>query len=367
MFGNFNGLGMNLGNLSRLSHAKTRSISPENVNGEKGKGGMAIPAEGVGAARELGQTWKVSPCVGIKPGDTHTMAQIEGPGAIQSIWLTGGLSRDFILRIYWDNQAQPSVECPVTDFFAFGWNKNIDGTTGKFPVMTSVPVMVAPNRGMSCFWEMPFRKSCRITMENIGPEERSLFYQVNYTLTDVPEDAAYFHAQFRRSNPLPYMQDHVILDGVTGAGQYVGTALCAGLNGANNWWGEGEIKFFMDGDSQFPTICGTGTEDYFLGAYNWDVNGKYTTYSGPFAGMHQVVQPDGLYGSQQRFSMYRWHIMDPIRFESDLRVTIQDLGWRDGGRYLPRQDDIATVAYWYQTLPTAPFPVLPDRNGLEII
>jgi hypothetical protein len=192
------------------------------------------------------------------------------------------------------------------------------------------------------------------------------YYQINYTLTDVDDDVAYFHAQFRRTNPLPYEQPYTIVDDIRGAGHYVGTTLAWGVNN-NGWWGEGEIKFYLDGDSDFPTICGTGTEDYFGGAYNWDVNGQYVTYSTPFMGMHQVIRPDGTYQSQQRFSMYRWHIMDAIRFEQNLRVTIQALGWRDGGRYLPLQDDIASVAYWYQTLPTEPFPPLPDKDYLEII
>jgi hypothetical protein len=192
------------------------------------------------------------------------------------------------------------------------------------------------------------------------------FWQVNYTLTDVPEDAAYFHAQFRRTNPVPYKQVHTIVDGIRGMGHYVGTAMAWGVNN-NGWWGEGEIKFYMDGDGEFPTICGTGTEDYFGGAYNWDVNGQYVTYTTPFMGMHQVVRPDGLYKAQQRFAMYRWHVMDPVRFEKDLRVTIQALGWRDGGRFLPLQDDVSSVAYWYQTLPTAPFQPLPDKDYLEII
>ena len=133
------------------------------------------------------------------------------------------------------------------------------------------------------------------------------------------------------------------------------------------WWGEGEIKFYIDGDAEFPTICGTGTEDYFGGAYNWDVDGQYVTYTTPFMGMHQVIRPDGLYKSQQRFGMYRWHIMDPIRFDQDLRVTIQALGWRSGGRYLALQPDMASVAYWYQRLPAAPFPSLPDADYLEAI
>ena len=216
---------------------------------------------------------------------------------------------------------------------------------------------------------MPFRKRCRITFTNIAEEQIVLYYQVNYTLTEVPEDCAYFHAQFRRTNPLPYKGVYTILDGVQGQGQFVGTYMAWGVNN-NNWWGEGEIKFFMDGDGEFPTICGTGTEDYFCGSYNFDVgkeNGGYREFATPYAGMPQVLRPDGLYQSNTRFGLYRWHIMDPVRFEQDLRVTIQALGWRSGGRYLPLQDDISSVAYWYQTLPSAPFPALPDKDYLEII
>jgi hypothetical protein len=140
----------------------------------------------------------------------------------------------------------------------------------------------------------------------------------------------------------------------------------------NGWWGEGEIKFYMDGDEQFPTICGTGTEDYFGGAWNFEhPRGEYGVFSTPFLGLPQVIRPDGLYQSQQRFGLYRFHVMDPIRFEEDLRVTIQALGWRsamDGqGRYLPLQDDISSVGYWYQAEPHAPFPELGDRNTLEVI
>jgi len=360
----FNGLGMNLGNLPRLSNAKTRSISAENPRGEKGKGGMAVEGTGASCARDLGQGWKVSPSVRIDPGQTFTLADIDGPGAIQSMWLSGEislkgpLSRFYILRIYWDGQEQPSVECPVIDFFATGW--------GEFAQINSLPVAVNPNRAFNCFWEMPFRKHCRITLENRHRDPIVHYYQVNYTLTEVPDDAGYFHAQFRRSNPLPCKQPHTILDGARGQGHYVGTAMAWGVNNTG-WWGEGEIKFYIDGDGDFPTICGTGTEDYFGGAYDWDINGQYVPYTTPFLGMHNVIRPDGAYRSQQRFTMYRWHVMDPVRFERDLRVTIQALGWRDGGRYLPLQDDIASVAYWYQALPTAPFPALPDKDYLEII
>jgi hypothetical protein len=203
-------------------------------------------------------------------------------------------------------------------------------------------------------------------MTNIAPDAMVLYYQINYTLTDVPEDCAYFHAQFRRTNPLPYGEVYTILDGIRGQGHYVGTYMAWQVNNTG-WWGEGEIKFYLDGDGEFPTICGTGTEDYFCGSYNFDIGGQYCEFTTPYSGLCQVIRPDGTYQSQQRFGMYRWHIMDPVRFEQDLRVTIQALGWRSGGRYLPLQDDIASVAFWYQTLPTAPFPALPDKDYLEVI
>jgi hypothetical protein len=357
----FNGLGMNLGNLSRLSNAQTRSISPENFTGEKGKGGMATEGTGADCARDLGLGWKISPSIPIRPGETFELANIEGMGAIQQIWMTPtGHWRFSILRIYWDDQEQPSVECPVGDFFACGW--------GKFAPVSSLAICVNPGSAFNCYWEMPFRKRCRITMTNIATEEMRLYYQINYTLTDVPEDCAYFHAQFRRVNPLPYKEVYTILDGVKGQGQYVGVYMAWGVNN-NGWWGEGEIKFFLDNDGEFPTICGTGTEDYFCGSYNFEnkETRQYQEFTTPYAGLPQVIRPDGVYQSQTRFGMYRWHITDPIRFQQNLRVTIQALGWRSGRRYLPLQDDIASVAYWYQTLPTAPFPTLPDKHGLEVI
>ncbi|HOV69504.1 MAG TPA: DUF2961 domain-containing protein, partial [Clostridia bacterium] len=276
----FNGLGMNLGNLPRLSNAKTRSITAENPTGGKGMGAMAVEGTGKNCARDLGRGWKVSPSIVMKAGETSVLADIRDSGAIQSMWFAGFTGRDFILRIYWDEQEMPSVEAPLPDFFAFGWNNNINDSAAAFPVLNSLPVMVAPNRGLNCFWEMPFRKRCRITMENIGPADQVCYYQINYTLTEVDDDAAYFHAQFRRTNPVPYKRCHTILDNVRGKGHYVGTALFVGLNGANRWWGEGEVKFYIDGDTEFPTICGTGTEDYVGGAYDWMVNGKYSTYSG---------------------------------------------------------------------------------------
>ena len=358
----FNGLGMNLGNLSKLSDAKTRSISPENFNGEKGRGGMATEGNGKNCARDLGQGWKISPSVTIKAGETFEVADIEGPGAIQHIWMTiTGHWRFNIFRIYWDGCENPSVEAPAGDFFACGWN--------KYAQVSSLPVCVNPGSAFNCYWEMPFKKHCRMTMTNISNEDIVLYYQVDYTLTEVDDDCAYFHARFNRVNPLPYKEVYTILNGVEGKGQYVGTYMAWGVNNTG-WWGEGEIKFYMDGDKEFPTICGTGTEDYFCGSYNFDLgkeNGGYREFTTPYAGLAQVIRPDGLYSSQTRFGLYRWHIMDPIRFENDLKVTIQALGWRNGGRYLPLQDDISSVAFWYQTMPHKPFPALPDKDYLEII
>ena len=363
----FNGIESNLNNLFRLSDAKSRSISPENFTGEKGKGGMATEGTGSNASRDLGQGWKVSPSVKIKPKTTFTLAEITGSGSIQHIWMTPtGNWRYSILRFYWDDEKEPSVETPVGDFFGMGW--------GQYAQLSSLAVTVNPGSAFNCYWPMPFRKKCRITMENIADEEMTLYYQIDYILTEVPSDAAYFHAQFRRTNPTPYKENYTLTDGIKGKGHYVGTYIAWGVN-SNGWWGEGEIKFFMDGDDKFPTICGTGTEDYFCGSYNFDTRKKnaagvdvagYTEFTTPYAGLHQVVRGDGLYNANQRFGMYRWHITDPIRFDKDLKVTIQALGWRSGGRYLPLKDDIASVVFWYQTEPHADFPKLPSRDELEV-
>jgi hypothetical protein len=358
--GSFNGLGTELGNLYRLSDAQTRSISPENFSGAKGQGGRATEGTGKNASRDLGLGWKVSPSVLIKPGQTYTVAEITGAGAVQHIWLTPtGIWRFAILRFYWDDEKEPSVEVPVGDFFGQGW--------GESAYLNSLPVVVNPGSAFNCYWLMPFRKRCRITLENMDEKEMYLYYQVDYTLTDVPADAAYFHAQFRRQNPTAYKVPYTILDNVKGRGQYVGTYLAWGVH-SNDWWGEGEIKFFLDGDGDFPTINGTGTEDYFLGSYNFEdkKTHRYQEYTTPYSGLHQVIRPDGLYHAQQRFGMYRWHIPDPIRFRKDLRVSIQALGWRYNGRYLPLQDDVASVAFWYQTEPHTPFPKLPSKDDLEV-
>lgn len=380
----FNGLQCGMSTMALLSNAQSRSICAENRSGGKAGGAREMPpvdenGKPIGVARELGQGWKVHPCDPIPIGETLTLADIEGPGCIQQIWMTpSGDYRTTILRIYYDDQEHPSVECPVGDFFASAYT-----SFNVFAPISSLAVCVNPGNAFNCYWPMPFRKRIRITMENISDtEEKRIFYQINYALNDVPENAAYFHAQFRRTNPLKYGDVYTILSDVKGQGHYAGTYMAWQMNN-NGWWGEGEIKFYMDGDTDpelsngkeiagstgFPTICGTGTEDYFCGSYNFENKGtkQYQEYTTPYAGVPHVVRPDGVYSANLRFSLYRWHITDPIRFKEDLKVTIQALGWRKGGRYLPLQDDISSVAYWYQTLPTAKFPRLPDRSYLEII
>ncbi|GMU91375.1 MAG: hypothetical protein AMXMBFR4_04330 [Candidatus Hydrogenedentota bacterium] len=349
--------------LYQLKDAKTRSISPENFTGEKGKGGTATLEEGSAAraARELGQGWKVNPYIHIEPGTTFTLGEIEGPGVINHIWMTPvGEYRLMILRFYWDGETNPSVEVPVGDFFAAGWGM------GNEPRITSLAVCVNPRSGFNSYWQMPFREKCRVTMENLGDTRATVYYQIDYSLENVPKHTPYFHAQFRRVNPLPYKDVYTIVDGIKGRGHYVGTYLAHGAN-SEGWWGEGEIKFYLDGDDEFPTICGTGEEDYFCGSYGYNErmeNGKYVyeSFSSPYTGFYHVPYE----GVQRRIGQYRWHITDPVRFESDLRITIQSLGWQSEGRYLPLQDDLASVAYWYQLEPHHPFPSLPATDALII-
>lgn len=349
---------MLMGNLYMPGKGESRAITPENRTGEKGKGGMAIEGPASACARDLGQGWKISPYIKIPTGTTELLADIQGAGIIQHIWLTPtGNWRHQILRVYWDNEPYPSIETPLGDFFGMGWC--------EYSHLNSLAICVNPGSAFNCYFPMPFRKRCKITLENVGFDEVVLYYQIDYYLTDVPKDVLYLHAQWHRENPLPYKQVYSILENVQGKGKYAGTYLAWQSNNCG-WWGEGEIKFYIDGDI-WPTICGTGTEDYFCGSYNFDRGGQYTSFCTPYSGLHQVIRPDGAYRSQQRFGMYRWHIPDPICFDHDLRVTIQALGWRSGGRYLPLQDDIASVAYWYQTEPHQPFSPLPDRDFLEVI
>ena len=354
-----------LKNLYKPSDAQTRSISPENFTGAKGKGGMATLEEGSAAkaARKLGQGWKVNPYILIEPGETAILGEINEPGIINHTWMVPtGDYRLMILRFYWDDEKEPSVEVPLGDFFATGWG------AGNEPLISSIAVCVNPRNGFNSYWQMPFRKKCKITMENQNDAVATLYYQIDYSLENVEDDALYFHAQFRRVNPLPFKEVYTIVDNIKGKGQYVGTYIAHGANGYG-WWGEGEIKFFMDGDKDFPTICGTGEEDYFCGSYGYEEHLSddgsqwiYTSFSSLYSGFHHIEYQ----GKQRRFGQYRWHMTDPVRFENDLKITIQSLGWDKDGSYLPLQDDMASVAYWYQQEPHAKFPKLPKPQNLVV-
>jgi hypothetical protein len=337
--------------LWRVRDAVTRSVSAENPTGEPGQGGAALAGVNASAARDLGRGWKVSPYVQLAPGNTYVVADLKGPGTIQHIWFARppGADRSLVLRMWWDGEGHPSVEVPFGDFFCSGWNVPT--------LVNSFPVAVNPNGGYNSYWPMPFREAARIAVESRHHAPVNLFYQVTYELSPVPDDAAYFHAAWRRSHPTAHAEPHVIIDGVRGRGHYVGTYLAWQSNSAG-WWGEGEVKFYLDGDAEFPTICGTGTEDYFGGAWCFEQpEGVYREYSTPFLGMPQAIT--GTH-TPNRFGMYRWHVPDPVHFRSDLRVTVQALGWRLDGRYLPLRDDISSAAFWYQCEPHASHPPLGD-------
>ena len=345
----------NLGTLAHLDSSVTRSVSAENPTGGKGAGGMAIPNPDdpnlphSAWAENLGQGWKVRPFLKPKAGETVTLMDVDGPAVIQHIWMATegnyqGNGRACILRFYWDDETEPSVEVPMTDFFAVGHD--------IFAPVNSLAVIVNPASALNCYWHMPFRKHCRITFTNETDHDLTLLaYQVTYAETEVSRDSGYFHAQWRRSVTDRSEPVHTILDGVQQQGRYVGTFL-AWTQLSDGWFGEGEIKFFMDGDGEFPTICGTGTEDYFCGSYGFP-----ESYSTAYVGT--VLDHKGKDGPP-KWSLYRWHISDPVCFQTDLRVTIQALGWWPNRTYQPLADDIASVAYWYQREPHTAFPEFPS-------
>ena len=354
------GLHFGLGTLPILSGAITRSISAENPTGKKGEGGMSVPnpqdpdLPNSGAAVDLGQGWKVRPFQPLPAGQTVTLMDVGGPGIIQHIWMAMASGPDIqrfgranVLRFYWDGEDTPSVETPFTDFFAIGHD--------LFAPVNSLAVTVNPQSAMNCYWPMPFRKHAKVTITNESQEDLKLGFQITYAETEVPEEAGSFHAQWRRAVTDPADPDYVILDHVKGQGQYVGTFL-AWTQLSDGWFGEGEIKFYMDGDREFPSICGTGTEDYFCGSYGFP-----QVYTTAYAG--NTLKHPGEDGPP-KWSMYRWHIMDPVCFQSELRVTIQALGWWPNRRFQPLADDIASVAYWYQKEPHVDFnefPTLVER------
>ena len=349
-----------LGGLPFQSGVVTRQISAENPTGEKGQACRWDPNPSdpnlvhSGAALDLGRGWKVRPFIKVKAGELVTLADIAGPGCINELFITSDLPeyRALVLRIYWDGEETPSVETPLGDFFARGHDSAPH-------LVNSLPVTVGPRCGCNCYWQMPFRSHARITLENQSARDANVVaYRVLYKLHPVPADAAYFHAQWRRSTTHRDYPEHVILDGISGQGLYVGTYL-AWTSFSYSWWGEGEVKFYIDGDGEYPSMADNGTEDYFGGAWGFaEFNSEREhEFSTPYLGMPlaRIDDPKG----PRRFSLYRWHILDSIGFSQDLRVTVQALGWWPNNRYEPLTDDIASVAFWYQREPHTRFPAFP--------
>ena len=309
------------------------------------------------------------------PSAQRRLLLISPPGCIRHIWITVDekttdadcfVLRDLVLRFYWDDEEEPSVECPLGDFFCCGF--------GRACLVNSMPVAVVPNRGFNMYFSMPFSVRARITLENQHKNAISaFFYQIDYTVNDEPfdDDIAYFHAQWRRHRLTEKGRDYVVLDGVKGEGHYVGTYLALTTLG-RYWWGEGEFKFYIDDDEEYPTIYGTGTEDHFGGSWSFakQVNGRTVeqNYCTPYLGYPYYSSHDELIHNDYHNDdcppmrgFYRWHIPDPIRFRSNLKVTVQQIGVGHRG-FFERQDDVASVAYWYQKGPHAPFPQLPSAE-----
>jgi hypothetical protein len=288
----------------------------------------------------------------VAPGATHVLLDEQGPGIITHIWLTflgpepqdwakdgSANHQEMLLRMYWDGNTRPAVEAPVGDFFvnSFGQRREV----------ISLPVIVEDADSYNCFWQMPFRKSARIEIVNQSEKPISLlYYNIDWIKKkSVPEDTPYFYAQYRQEYPAGHGKDYVLLD-TQGKGHYVGTVLAVRTR-SPAWFGEGDEKIYIDGESK-ASIWGTGTEDYFLSA--WGLKTTSTPYFGvPFFDQWGIV------GGHT--SAYRWHINDPIVFESGIKVTFEHFGWISPDEnpeyrstsWNEREDDYASVAFWYQT------------------
>lgn len=315
---------------------KSRSISFESPTGEPGQGGQA--------ASRLGPTRKGAPNRRFEPGETVTLADIEGPGTLRHMWLTIGdrkpaTMRSFVIRAYWEGQEHPSIECPLGDFLGFAH--------GKVEAYQSAAHSVGRNAGMNIWLPMPFRKRARITLTNETDMQVWIYYQIDYTIGDKhPADVGRLHTIFRRENPTTPLQDFELLPQRKAKGRYLGSIV--GIRALDDhWWGEGEIKVYMDGDTEFPTICGTGSEDW--------VGLSYGLQQTPF-------RYHGASLSQGRFhSMYRWHLPDPIAWRDEARITIQQIAWNDG--LAETSADWSTATFWYEPIPSEPLPTMPDLKA----
>jgi hypothetical protein len=347
--------------------------------------GWLLGVPWVAIAQPLDDLWRVRPAVSVRassaspdpnsnadnrwvrPGDTLTLAEIQGPGFIRHIWMTFPDSApswiakegsagpgELVLRMYWDGAAEPAVESPVGDFFACGFGGRAE--------VNSAPVQVQGGDSYNCFWPMPFHKSARVTITNESTRPLAAFYyQVDCTQEQPPPDAAYFCAQYRQEFPTRTRRDYLIADIESdGGGQYVGTVMSV-RSRSPEWFGEGDDKFYVDGEAK-PSLWGTGTEDYFLNAWGMERS------SFPYFGVTRV---DGwLADLGQKGTMYRWHIPDPVRFTRSLRVEIEHAGWMSADEtttgkvegFVEREDDFATVAFWYQRGQPKRFTKLPSAS-----
>ncbi|MFO0830093.1 MAG: glycoside hydrolase family 172 protein [Phycisphaerales bacterium] len=307
----------------------------------------------------------------VKPGETLTIADLRGPGVIRHIWVTfaeaapSWLAKEgaadpseIVLRMYWDGADEPAVEAPFGDFFAAGF--------GARASVDSMPIEVQGGDAYNCYWAMPFRSSARITLTNESDRPLAgLYYQIDWAEERVPSDAAYFCAQYRQEFPTQLGRDYLIADiASTGGGQYVGTVLSV-RSRSPEWFGEGDEKFFVDGEST-PSIWGTGTEDYVSNA--WGVEKGCFPYFGVPILVGDLGEVD------MRSTMYRWHVPDPVRFRSTLRLEIEHAGWMSADEtttgktegFVEREDDFSSVAFWYQRGYPKRFATLPSAKERKL-
>lgn len=325
--------------ISIMRDRKSFAFSAENPTGERNGGTRGKDCD------------KLRACIQIEPHTTVTLCDTDGEGMINHIWFTGYVGHSFVMRIYWDNEEFPSVEAPISAFFGCAYDENFEDRDGNYITLNSAMLLVAPGRGYNSYFEMPFRKHCKITMENRGGRSETLYYMISGWKGKVDPDSGYFHALYRQEHPVIKGRSYSVIDGIKGKGTFVGVTLAAGMNGNNTCWVEGEAKMYIDGDI-YPTLNYTGTEDYFCGSYafgNDIILNRYQTYSGHYVGMYAITGNDmnKQYNGQQRFLLYRWHVPDPVYFDESFRMVLDNLGWTG-----PRYDDYTTVAYYYMEKPT---------------
>ena len=336
--------------LYRIKNRQSFGFSAENPTGQKNGGTKGKDCE------------KLRPCIQIAPGETVTLCDTDGPGMITHIWFTGYVGHSFVMRIYWENEEFPSVEAPISAFFGCAYDENFKDRDGNYIVLNSAKILTAPGRGFNSYWEMPFAKHCRITMENRSKKEETLYYMISGWYGEIPQDAGYFHAAYRQEHPVTKGRAYTIIDGIEGRGCFAGVTLATGMNGNNTCWVEGEAKMYID-DDQYPSMNYTGTEDYFCGSYGFGndiILNHYQTFSGMYTGLFAIMGDNReFYNGQQRFLLYRFHEKDPVYFSKNFKMTIDNLGCTG-----PRYDDYTSVAYWYLEKPSKLAKGLPSDEEM---